>query len=204
MYAELKSLFLRCLDADYLHTEKKGSFACEREGDVLYLLFEGSNGADDWRNNLSFSPVSHEGAEQSWMCHGGFLGVWLSILPFIEGEINDEKVKKIICCGFSHGGAISALAHEHVWYARPDLREVNAGFGFGAPRIFFGRCENGCARRWERFFVIRNDNDAVTHLPPSIFGFSHVGHIYQIGDGSTNAIEAHFPESYIKSLSSGE
>ena len=48
----LKQLFLSCLSADYRHTSMEGSFACVRDGDLLYIFFEKSNGGLDWINNL--------------------------------------------------------------------------------------------------------------------------------------------------------
>ena len=55
--------------------------------------------------------------------------------------------------------------------------------------------------RWETFFVVRNNNDIVTHCPPAIFGFCHVGTILKIhGDTSLvegkycKCVKSHFPE----------
>ena len=50
----LRELFESCLEADYRHVENDGSFATVRDGDLLYLFFEKSNGREDWYNNLSY------------------------------------------------------------------------------------------------------------------------------------------------------
>ena len=55
--------------------------------------------------------------------------------------------------------------------------------------------------RWEHFTVIRCNNDIVTHCPPSIFGFCHVGTLKQV-HGNVNLVEekhckcvkSHFPQ----------
>ena len=196
----LLELFTRCLNANYLHVENEGSYAIERNGGFLYLFFEHSNGETDWKNNIDYPSVPYKRMDTAWCCHRGFLRVWKSILPYVEPYVKDGSIEKIVCVGFSHGGAIATLAHEYVWYERPDLRDKIEGYGFGAPRVFFGRCEGECKKRWERYKVIRNDNDLVTHLPPAILGFSHVGEIVKIGCGQYNAIDAHRQESYIESL----
>ncbi len=196
----LEELFTRCLNAKYIKVENDGSYATERRGDILFLFFEHSNGRVDWKNNLDFPSAPYKRMDTVWRCHRGFLRVWRSILPYVEEAVRDKSVKKIVCVGFSHGGAIATLAHEYVWYERKDLRDVIDGYGFGAPRVFFGICSGECAKRWERYCVVRNDRDAVTYLPPSVFGFSHVGNILQIGNGCCNGIDAHRPESYIASL----
>ena len=204
MKNRLTELFTRCIDADYVKVENDASYAIEREGGDLYLLFEHSRGKTDWKNNLDFPCAPYKRMDTVWRCHRGFLRVWKSVLPYVEGAIHDKSVDNIITVGYSHGGAIATLAHEYVWYERSDLREKIQGYGFGAPKVFFGSCECECAKRWERYRVIKNDDDAVTNLPPSLFGFSHVGKIIQIGDGSCCPIDAHRKESYIKSLRSLE
>ena len=80
--------------------------------------------------------------------------------------------------------------------------ELN-GYGFGCPRVFSGNLTDSLAERWYNFKVIRNINDIVTHVPPKIFGFQHVGILYEIGyKGRYNCIDAHRPESYIQELKS--
>ena len=200
MKDNLGELFMRCINANYVKIENDASYALEYDGNVLYLLFEHSRGAVDWKNNLDFPSVPYKRMDTVWRCHRGFLRVWKSILPNIEKAVHDKSIENIITIGYSHGGAIATLAHEYVWYERSDLRDKIEGYGFGAPKVFFGRCKGECAERWERYNVIKNDNDIVTTLPPDYLCFSHVGKIIQIGDGCCNKIDAHRKESYIRSL----
>jgi NADH dehydrogenase FAD-containing subunit len=54
---------------------------------------------------------------------------------------------------------------------------------------------------WGNFTVIRNINDAVTHLPPKSFGYFHAGTLLEIGkSGTYSAIEAHKSENIIAEL----
>ena len=97
------------------------------------------------------------------------------------------------------------LCHEYVWFRRPDLRETLEGYGFGCPRVFWGLRTWELMRRWERFRVIRNVDDIVTHLPPVWLGYSHVGSLLEIGErGKYTAIDAHRPQNILAELKAAE
>lgn len=199
----------RCYNAKYTTVENNGDYAIERDGNTLYLMFEWSDGAEDWLSNFNFPSTPYKDMEVEWKCHRGFLKVWKSIKPYIEESIMDMSVEKIIIIGYSHGAAIAALAHEYVWFNRPDLRDDNLeGYGFGAPRCYCGfKIRDELKERWKNFYVIRNCHDIVTHVPPVIFGFRHVGNMVAIGNGTyevrkrkLKCIDAHRFENYQFSL----
>ena len=197
----LRDLFLRCLDAEYFTVENAGSFAMEREGGRLYVYFEKSDGAEDWENNFDFVAAESrtECARECepWYAHGGFLRVWNSILPYIDGALLDLDVREIITVGYSHGAALALLCHEYIWYSRPDIRMNISGYGFGCPRVIFGRVPRE-KERWRCFHRVKNFDDIVTHLPPSAFGFRHVGREINIGGpGRYSRVDAHRAENYI-------
>lgn len=195
----MKSLFNRCLNASYTHTAENGDYATELEGDTLYLLFEKSDGEEDWKNNFKFLAVPwmpYKRMEKPWLCHRGFLKVWKSIEPFIEEKIRNPEVKKIVIVGYSHGAALALLCYEYVKYHRPDVE--TEGFGFGCPRVFWGVVPEEVKERFEGFKVIRNGNDIVTHVPPAVLGFRHVAEVVKIGQ--TNPVKDHYPEKYIHNL----
>ena len=57
-------------------------------------------------------------------------------------------------------------------------------------------------RIWKNFYVVRNLDDIVTHLPPYITGYRHVGNLVEIGRmGNYSGIEAHMAENYLSELS---
>ena len=157
----LLDYFNKCWNAKYTHVENAGSYAVEREGSRLYLLFQKSNGTEDWKNNLDFPAVPYKDMEIPWKCHRGFLKVWKSIEPYIEKAVKDLSVKEIVVIGYSHGAAIAMLAHEYVWYHRPDLRDIGlTGLGYGAPRCYWGWIiPEDLKKRWRDFFIIRNNKD---------------------------------------------
>lgn len=210
----LLRLYNACLKTDYITVENGASYALYESGGALYVFFEKSNGREDWYNNLDFAAVSHARGEQTadgsarkilegdFLCHGGFLRVWNSVLPYIEGVLLDLSFDHIVIAGYSHGAALALLCHEYIWYQRHDLRGRTQSFGFGCPRVIYGHVPRE-TERWENFYVIRNLDDLVTHLPPRAFGFRHVGRIIEIGKrGLYSRLDAHREENYILSLNS--
>ena len=197
----LLRLFEKCLSVEYTETENGGSWAYEREGERLFLWFEHSRGVVDWLNNLNFGVAPYREMNPPWECHAGFLRVWKSLKPYIEPLVFDPTVKAITVVGYSHGAALAVLCHEYIWYRRKDLRDRLFGFGYGCPRVLFGCVPPNIALRWEHFYVVRNLDDLVTHLPPRAMGFCHVGNLVTVGSlGKYSPIDAHRPESYLAEL----
>ena len=193
----LLQLFTKCLNCKYNHVEDSGDYYVEREGSTLYIYLECSNGEEDWKNNFDFpaKPYKRMG-KIVWFAHRGFLKVWKSIEDYVAPFIMDKTVDHVVVVGYSHGAALAVLCHEYVWYNRPELRESLEGYGFGCPRVFWGIKTKKLKQRWERFTVIRNIDDIVTHVPPFLFGFSHVGTLLKIGEKKKyNTIDAHRPEN---------
>jgi len=125
----------------------------------------------------------------------------MDILPSLVKYIFNNDTKKIIITGYSHGGAIAMLCYEYIWYYRPDIRDSIEGYGFASPRVFWGEKDNEFATRWENFTVIRNIDDIVTHMPPAIFGYSHVGKLLEIGErGKYTPMDAHRVENILIEL----
>ena len=199
---KLYELFKNCVEGKYIHTKNGGDYFSKRLGNTLYIYFQCSNGKEDWKNNLDFpaKPYNKMG-KFTWFIHRGFSRVWKSVKPFIRDIIKDNTIENIVIVGYSHGAALAALCHEYIWFNRPDLREKFVGYGFGCPRIFGGLKPKKLAIRWKRFTVIRNIDDIVTHVPPLIFGYSHIGNIIKIGKrGKYSKVDAHRPENILKEL----
>ena len=198
----MSELFYRCVHIAYTHVENGGDFAVERHGSVLYIYLQCSDGSEDWKNNLDFPAVPYRRMGRTvWFAHRGFLRVWKSMEPYLARLILDSVVKKIVSVGYSHGAALAVLCHEYVYFHRPDLHENIFGYGFGCPRVIWGVRTQGVCERWKYFTTVRNLNDLVTHLPPALFGFFHVGKMLEIGArGRYSPIDAHRPESILAEL----
>ena len=200
---DLYTLFERCLNISYNHVQNAGDFATERIGNTLYIYLESSNGQEDWKNNFDFPAKAYKRMNKTvWFAHRGFLKVWKSIEPHLNSLIFDPSLESIVTEGFSHGGGLAVLCHEYVWFNRPELRKNIYGYGFGAPRVIWGLRRRRIKERWESFTVVRNIDDIVTHAPPFLFGYYHVGNLLKIGEeGKYTSIDAHRPESYLNELS---
>lgn len=205
---KLSTLFYNLTHISYQHAKNGLDYATRRMGDTLYIYFQHSRGKLDWKNNLDFPAKPYKSMKcggspfsSIWFAHRGFLSVWKSAEEQLKSYILDTGIRKIVISGYSHGAAIAVLCHEYVWYNRPDLRGSLEGYGFGCPRVIWG-IKTKCHReRWARFYVIKNIDDIVTHVPPFIFGFFHIGNMVKIGKcGQYSKIRAHFPDKYIEEL----
>lgn len=193
------SLFKRCLTAKYISVGEGGDYAVELNGDTLSLLFECSDGREDWKNNFDFPAKPYKHMEHLWFCHRGFLKVWKAIELYLVPYIEDPKIRSIEIVGYSHGAAIALLCYEYCIFHRPDV-EVR-GVGFGCPRVFWGFLPKCVKSRFENFKVVRNGHDIVTHVPPALFGFRHVSKVVKIGKGdSKGLIRDHLPNEYLNHL----
>ncbi len=186
------------------------NYAFKEEGNHLYIFFQGSSQISDWVRNFLFKKKPYKDMKIPYRVHRGFLAAWKEVEDVIISKIcedrnNGYRWKQITIVGYSHGGALAGFCHECVWFWRPDLREDGLiGFGFEAPRFYGGfKVKKELKERWKNFYVIRDNNDIVTHCPPSIFGYCHVGDIIKIsGDvklGPTawyipNCVKSHYPE----------
>ena len=136
-----------------------------------------------------------------WFAHKGFLKAWKQLEGIVQNLIADKTIKQIIITGYSHGAAIAVLCHEYVWFNRPDLQQNLKSFGFGCPRVIWGVKTLQTKKRWKNFTVIRNLDDIVTHLPPFIFGYIHVGTMLKIGERKKyTPVQAHYPINILKEL----
>ncbi len=198
----LTELFLRCLEMPYTTLAEGADVAIERIGATLYIYLEHSDGGEDWRNNLDFPTVPYRPMDTPvWRAHRGFVRVWRAIETHLASTVADPTLENIVTVGYSHGGALAVLCHEYVWYHRPDLREQIEGYGFGAPRVVWGLLPTALAARWDRFTVVRNLDDLVTHLPPRALGYTHVGRMLEIGEmGRYSRIDAHRAENILAEL----
>lgn len=209
----MKDLFTRCLRASYKNTAHSGNYSIEVDGDTIYLLFQWSKGFWDWFHNFLFPAKPYKRMIDIWFCHRGFLKVWKAMRDEVEAEVKKIllenqtyhaiPIKNIVCVGYSHGGALSLFATEDMEYLYGDSLNVT-GYGFGAPRVVWGFLPKAVKNRLQRFKVVRNIPDIVTHVPPCLFGFRHVHSVVKVGaKGKYSPIKAHYASAYINELKGG-
>ena len=233
---KLSELFWTCHTTTYQEVGDDVNYAFIEEGDHLYIYFQGSNSISDWVRNFLFPAKPYKDMKIPYRVHRGFLAAWKEVEDIIIKKIREQvrvvpenpeafsknyspeldfeyKWKEITVVGYSHGGALAAFCHECVWFWRPDLRKEGlVGYGFEAPRIYAGwHVKKVLQERWEKFTVIRDNNDIVTHCPPALFRFCHVGSLMKIyGDTSLvegrypKCVKSHFPAAVLDGLKKAE
>lgn len=198
----LSYLMDACLHADYTHLPQGVDYAARRVGGQLQLYLEASNGSEDWCHNLDFPAAAYRREGRAvFYAHRGFLSAFSILAPVLDGLLCDQTLGAVLIVGYSHGAALGTLAHEYVWYHRPDLRSRLVGYGFGSPRVLFGTGRRELAPRWEGYTVVRNAGDIVTHLPPAFLGYYHVGELLTVGaEQGYSPTDAHRPENILREL----
>lgn len=198
---ELYNRFHHCVYAKYTHVENDASFALDKfdEGSFnrIYINFQGSETDTDWKNNFDFPINPYRDMENKWYCHRGFLKVWKSAEPYLADAILDPTTKEIRITGYSHGAALALLCYEYVKFHRPDVSVT--GVGFGCPRVVWGKPKEAVMKRFEGFLVVRNGKDIVTHVPPAIIGYRHVGNMLKL-KGGWGLTKDHYAENYLDSM----
>ena len=221
---KLAELFQNCAyTVEYQQAGDSVNYAFVEKGDSLEIYFQGSNSITDWVRNFLFKKRPYKDMNIPYRVHRGFLAAWKTVEDIIIAkikevknpkaplELQEPKWKHITVIGYSHGGALAGFCHECVWFWRPDLRRSGLeGYGFEAPRFYGGWKVKECLQqRWETFKVIRTNNDIVTHCPPSLFRFCHVGKILKVkGDTSLapkkwympKCVKSHYPEVVFNAL----
>ena len=210
---KLLALFRECnKDEIYREAGIEVDFAfIEAENDTLLIFFEPSDGGVDWRMNFAFKKKPYKDMSTEYKVHRGFLKCWKAVEDIVIQKVTELdrdgefRWKKIVTVGYSHGGALAAFCHECVWYYREDLRHKEGalvGIGFEAPRIYGARKVSAAlGTRWAHFYVIRNYDDIVTKVPPSWFGFCHVGKVLTMRTRrKVGCVKAHTPREVEKSL----
>lgn len=201
----LSALLEDCLTGPYVHTGEGGDFRLLRRGGQLFIFLPHSDGAEDWKNNLDFPALRFgEGEDRLWV-HRGFLRVWQAVAPHVLPAVCDVRTQSAVIAGYSHGAALALLCFAECLRVRPALGERLCGYGFGSPRVLWGTGRKRASERFARFTVVRNAGDAVTHLPPALFGYFHTGKMLTVGErGKYSPIDAHRPESILAELRRAE
>lgn len=198
------NLFKRCLEAEYIHTEAGTDYAVQVEDDTIYLLFEWSDDKEDWRSNFNFPCKAYKNGGKRWFAHRGFLAAWKDVRDAIEMQVSEilavyPHIRKICCVGYSHGAALALLCTEDMVYMYENALDVQ-GYGFGCPRVVWGILPRSVKKRLKHFTPVRNIPDLVTHAPPALFGYRHIGLVKIGAKGRYSPIKAHYASAYTTEL----
>ena len=194
---KLSELFENCLTAEYKKYGNGVDLSVKKDGESVYIYFQDSDGLADWQSNLDFFTVPHNGKR----AHGGFVNAFKTAGEVLKDTVLSSSFRAFTSVGYSHGAALALLCYEYIWLCRPDVRGSLTGVGFGAPRVFWGIETNKTRKRFENFTVVRNEDDAVTHLPPMLLGYYHTGRMLNLAKrGTYFPTDAHRSENIMKEL----
>lgn len=201
---KLSELFHECAyEIEYQQAGDSVNYAYEEYGRSLIIFFEGSNSISDWVRNFLFSKKPYKDMQIPYRVHRGFLAAWKEVEDIIIAKVTERetygswryKYDDITIVGYSHGAALAGLCHECVWFHREDLRKAHLRtYAFEAPRFYAAWfVKKKLKERWETFYVVRTNNDIVTHCPPVIFGYTHVGNMIKV-KGNVDLVKNKLPK----------
>jgi hypothetical protein len=160
-----------------------------RIGDKLLVDFSPTdNTVESWLLNFMAWKKPYKRMARKWYVHRGFLKRWDDHKEEFASFF-DEGVKEVHISGYSQGGAVAVLAHEWVGFHYPQLTCYTTCKG--APRCI--SCF-GLSKIKDRFAGVtrfEHRGDIVCHLPPSFFGYRHVGERVRVGKWTWKFWKAH-------------
>lgn len=191
--------------------------------DTIYIVWRGSSSLNDFLRDSNLRKVKF--LKEGELVHVGFLNAFNSIKDYLGKVIENsfkkiggvDKIKNIVICGHSLGGALSTLTAYHFCEKYPDLKDKVQKISIGSPRVgndIFSKNYNKLVP-----FTLRivNDNDLVARIPK--IGYKHIDgvlsldgegkvikrrfklfrHIYEcfISDITGDAVKDHFCDNYI-------
>lgn len=177
-------LFNNCLHIDYQQVGSEVNYAFIEEDKTLYIYFQCSNGAEDWRKNFDFK---HE-AYGLFKVHRGFYQAYYEVRNIILDKVYSKDYEEVIIVGYSHGSAIATICHQDVRYHFPSIKLQT--FAFESPRSL--KVPKKLRYYWDGLTRIKNGSDLITHLPFKIMGFDDLGEEIKI-KGDTKLIKKFIP-----------
>ncbi len=147
------------------------AFAAGKDGHVV-VCFRGTSSGTDALVDASFRKTDAFGGRGR--VHGGFQRALEGVWPLLLAAVTDLGTgKKMFVCGHSLGAALAQLAaHRFVLSGRP----VTGVYVYGSPRVGNGAFMEAYNELLKaKTFLHINHQDIVTHMPPELFGFHHLG-----------------------------
>jgi hypothetical protein len=191
--------------------------------DTIYIVWRGSSSVNDFLRDSNIRKVKF--LKEGELVHVGFLNAFNSIKDYLDKVIDNsfkkiggiDKIKNIVICGHSLGGALSTLTAYHFCEKYPELREKVQKISIGSPRVGNSTFSKNYNKLVPFTLRIVNDNDLVARIPK--IGYKHVDcvlsldgdgkvikrtfkifrHIYEcfISDITGSAVKDHFCDNYI-------
>jgi hypothetical protein len=168
-------LYKAIKDCEYSHAGLGADYTMIYDGGVLYVLFEESDGFFDWLFNLAFLPIRTKAFRdmiESYRVHIGYNLIYKSIRKRILEELrfvlNMVAPTRVICAGWSHGGALAQRLAEDIGFSLGFKADIVT---FGAPMPFYADAVDIVRPRVGTVTLYKARGDLVTELPFKKLGF---------------------------------
>jgi hypothetical protein len=194
--------FNSCIGGDWKTCGKDVQYRIDRLGpNQAYLSFQGTVSITDLEIDLKVfcNPFKEKPKDKYGnVMHHGFQEGFESAFEIIHKELIDMGIQYVNVRGYSLGAAYAQIFTLYL----PKVGIETEALVYGSPRIFWLPSTALKDEAKRRILRIENQDDIITHLPPYLLGFKHIGHVYKIGvsDCFYN-IAKHVPSEYTKELS---
>jgi hypothetical protein len=162
---------------DFIHTAHGLDYWIHEAGESLSIVFQESNGSNDWAADLNFFPENFDIYPGSKIkAHRGLAEQYMDVREIIMEYLYSDKIKKIYVAGYSLGGAITTAAVQDIGFHidRDKLDITVYGISYDGPR-FFGPSRLVRKSVKGRLDTVKNRFDPVVNLPwkimPTFFYF---------------------------------
>lgn len=158
----------------------------------LFLCFQGSAQKEDWRFNFAFPVRPFRFGTVRWLAHGGMVKAWKAARKkIIEDVLMLLDDRQLVIVGYSHGAMLTVMAHEQFKrYMGLDVKS----FAFAPARVLW--MPNKRIREWfDDLTTIICRGDIVTHVPPALMGYRHVGKVMRLGKRRLIGVKPHMADN---------
>ncbi len=142
------------------------------KGDILYIVFRGSDGKADWKDNLTYEQVNYEMMDIK--LHKGFYeNQYLLAKREIVEYVYNKKIRNIIVTGHSLGGALATICAFDLksYFKDYDISCV----AIASPRSGDKNYKKEFNKLGINTIVIQYKNDMVVKVPPrKIFNYNKI------------------------------
>jgi len=174
------------------------------KGDTLYIVFQGSQGLQDWLDNFKFwqkdvRKIAPYGNKESKIrVHAGHIRQYKQVRKYIHGIIKAATPARIVCTGHSKGGALAKLCAVDIEY---NFKVMPDCVVEGCPKVGNKAFQESFDRRIKNCLRIENGDDVVCKVP--IWGYEHAGKKRQIGKKKWYKLYStadHYPDAYLRNI----
>lgn len=168
---------------EVVYVERDGAQAYLLANDVDLVVVCRGTEPNEWNDVRADANAFTDLAETVGRVHRGFKREVDDIWPTIEERLTDET-RDMWFCGHSLGGAMAQICAARAAHLGAD-DTAKVVFTFGSPRVGtkkYIRNNNVEHYRWV------NNNDIVTRVPPTLFGYGHRGILMYI---DSNGVHRH-------------